>query len=260
VTESLLSVESLTVTYGGVRALDDVDFDVLRGSLTGLIGPNGAGKTTFIDAVSGLTSSRGRVTFDGHDLENVSASGRARLGLARTFQSLELFEDITVRENLLVSAESARWWAPVLEIVRPVRQPRATETTERALALLGLEGLADALPTSLSLGQRKLVTVARALAARPKLILLDEPAAGLDSDESLEFGERLGQLTREGITIVLVDHDVGLVLRVCDRIHVFEFGRLLTTGTPAEISSNDKVIRSYLGEEASELAAMSEPA
>ena len=251
---SLLTVNGLTVRYGGVCALDGVDLEVAEGAFVGLIGANGAGKTTFIDAVSGLVASRGRVLFGDQDISELAPNRRARLGLARTFQSLELFEDLTVRENLLVSAERSRWYAPVLDMVRPARQRDAERAVETALELLEIEALERRLVSSLSLGQRKLVTVARALAGRPRFVLLDEPAAGLDSDESLALGHRLRRVVHDGTTLLLVDHDVGLVLGVCDEIHVLEFGGLIASGSPDQIAADERVIRSYLGEAAEDSA------
>jgi ABC-type branched-subunit amino acid transport system ATPase component len=227
--------------------------DLPTGSFVGLIGANGAGKTTFIDAVTGLTPSQGTVSFDGREISQDSPSRRARAGLGRTFQSLELFEDLTVRENLLVSAEVARWYSPVVELLRPMRQREAEEAVDGALDVLKMEELSAELPMNLSLGHRKLVTVARALSAGPKLLLLDEPAAGLDSDESLVLGATLRRVADEGTTMLLVDHDVGLVLSVCDQIHVLEFGKVIASGPPQDIATNELVIRSYLGADPDEV-------
>jgi ABC-type branched-subunit amino acid transport system ATPase component len=257
---SLLAVDCLTVNYGEVCALDAVTLEISAGSFVGLIGANGAGKTTFIEAVTGLTSSEGCIVFSGQEVGGVSPSRRARLGLGRTFQSLELFEDMSVRDNVLVSAETSRWFSPIVELVWPVRQAAAERAVDDALELLELTPFASSLPSTLSLGQRKLVTVARALSGRPKLLLLDEPAAGLDSDESLALGEKLRWVADNGTTVLLVDHDVGLVLRVCDWIHVLEFGKVIASGTPEEIAKNDLVIRSYLGEATDKVVGTSETA
>jgi ABC-type branched-subunit amino acid transport system ATPase component len=244
---TLLRIDGLSVRFGGVTALDDVSFEVETGSFVGLIGPNGAGKTTFMDAVTGLVPSTGRLVVDGHDLNRDRPHIRARRGISRTFQSLELFEDLTVRENLLVAAERARWWSLARDLVRPRPAAAAAAGVDDALALLGLGAIAHRLPPGLSLGQRKLVTVARALAQRPRLLLLDEPAAGLDSHEGLEFGLRMRTLVDAGVTIVMIDHDMALVLRVCDRVQVLDFGRLIASGTPEEIRSSERVVHAYLG-------------
>jgi ABC-type branched-subunit amino acid transport system ATPase component len=244
---ALLRVQDLRVRFGGLAAVDGVSFDVEEGTFVGVIGPNGAGKTTFIDAVTGLVPATGSVAFDGVELISLAPHQRVRAGVGRTFQSLELFEDLTVRENLLSAAEPARWWSPLRDLFRPQADREARDRVDAALELAGLTEHAEALPPDLSLGQRKLVTVARALAGGPRLLLLDEPAAGLDSDESLELGEDLRRLVDGGVTILLVDHDMGLVLGVCDVVHVLEFGKLIASGTPEQIKTDDRVIHAYLG-------------
>jgi len=247
--DALLGVQELTVRFGGVTAVDNVTANVEAGQFVGLIGPNGAGKTTFIDAVTGLVGTGGSIKFSGNEIANIPAYQRIRAGLGRTFQSLELFEDLTVRENLLAAAEPAPWWAPVVDLFRPRADAKVSGDVDEALELVGLQDYADAYPPDLSLGQRKLVTVARALARRPKMLLLDEPAAGLDSEESQELGRELKQLQERGITIFLVDHDMDLVLGVCDYIYVLEFGKLIASGTPTEIRADERVIHAYLGVE-----------
>lgn len=254
---ALLESKGLTVRYGGLAANADVDLKVETGQLVGLIGPNGAGKTTFIDAITGFTAvSSGSVIFDGHDLAEVTPDQRALLGLTRTFQSLELFEDLTVRENLLVAAERPAWWSFLLDLVklrRPSLQWQAQVTD--ALSALGLGDIGEILPSDLSHGQRKLVGVARALAAKPKLLLLDEPAAGLDTAESQLLGAHLRDFLKSGTSIFLIDHDMGLVLNVCDYIYVLDFGRIIAEGTPAQIRTDPAVVGAYLGESAGEMQA-----
>jgi len=246
---SLLAVEDIHVTFGGVTALDHVTFDVADGELLGLIGPNGAGKTTCIEALTGyLPDAQGRVKFNGHDLRGLPPHRRARLGLVRTFQAIELFEDLTVRENLAAAANRRTWWQSLVDLVLP-RWSADESAIDDALQVLGLTDAADALPPELPQGRRKLVGVARALACRPRLLLLDEPAAGLDTNESLELGERLRAVTRSGVTVLLVDHDMGLVLGVCDRVVVLDFGRVITQGSPDEIRRNHDVIAAYLGDD-----------
>ncbi len=243
----LLRATGLTVSFGGVRAVDDVDLAVRQGSLVGLIGPNGAGKTTTIDALTGFVPHRGRVEVDGRSLDRLGPHRRAAAGLARTWQSLELFDDLTVLENCRVAADRPSLRAFLADLVRPER-PRDEADLWWALDLLGLTDLADARPTDLPLGHRKLAAVARALAARPRLVLLDEPAAGLDSEESLVLGERLRHILDHGISVFLVDHDMGLVLGVCDELYVLDFGRVIAHGTPAQIRADARVIEAYLGE------------
>ena len=247
--DALFGVQDLTVRFGGVTAVNGVSATVQEGQFVGLIGPNGAGKTTFIDAVTGLVGASGSVRFGGEEIGGKPAHQRIRSGLGRTFQSLELFEDLTVRENLLAAAETSRWWSPVVDLFRPRADPDAREVVDAALELVGLTSLADSFPPDLSLGQRKLVTVARALASQPRMLLLDEPAAGLDSGESQDLGRELLQLRERGITIFLVDHDMDLVLGVCDYIYVLEFGKLIASGTPADIRGDERVIHAYLGVE-----------
>jgi branched-chain amino acid transport system ATP-binding protein len=245
----LLKVESMSVRYGGVRALTDVSLEVPAGKIVGLIGPNGAGKTTLLDAVTGFARCTGRVEFDGVVISDLPAHRRVHRGLSRTFQSLELFEDLSVRDNLLVSADPGSWWAVFADVVRPMR-PVDTAAVDRALAMVGLTGEAEAFPPQLSHGQRKLVGVARALASSPRVLLLDEPAAGLDTAESVAFGAELRRLVdTEGIGALLVDHDMGLVLTVCDYIYAVQFGELIAAGTPAQIRQDAAVVAAYLGEQ-----------
>lgn len=244
--EPLLHVEAVSVSYGGLRAVDSFTMHVDRGAVVGLIGPNGAGKTTFIDALTGFTPSTGTVVFDGNSIDGMPPHQRAQHGLSRTFQSLELFEDLTVRENLLTASARHRWWSVVTDLLLP-RRAVDDDNLTWVLDLLGLNEVSDKLPGELSHGKRKLVSVARALIARPKLLLLDEPAAGLSSSESLSFGSELTKLRDAGITIFLVDHDMGLVLSTCDHIYVLEFGSLIAEGSPAEIRRDARVISAYLG-------------
>ncbi len=243
----LLDVEGLGVTFGGMHALDRVSLQVESGAVVGLIGPNGAGKTTFIDAVCGFVPHRGRIGFDGHALEALASHRRARVGLARTWQTLELFDDLTVAENCLVATSSGGWRAVFADVARP-RRHHGDEAVGAALEAVGLADRADARPAALSLGQRKLVGVARALAARPKLVLLDEPAAGLDTDESRRFGEHLRTLARSGVAVLLVDHDMGLVLGTCEHVYVLEAGSIIASGPPDQVRADPAVITAYLGE------------
>ena len=250
---ALLESVSLTVSYGGLNANDSVDLSVESGKVVGLIGPNGAGKTTFIDAITGFTApSSGRVIFDGRDINALSPAKRAAAGLTRTFQSLELFDDLTVWDNLLVPAERPSLRSVLTDFVRPNRRLASHEQAQWALQTMQLEDLSDRLTFDLSHGQRKLVSVARALANRPKLVLLDEPAAGLDTAESQVLGAHLRDFLERDITVFLIDHDMGLVLNVCDYIYVLDFGRIIAQGTPSEVRANPAVIGAYLGQAAGE--------
>ena len=246
---SLLDARGLTVTYGGVHANDGIDLRCEPGRMVGLIGPNGAGKTTFIDAITGFTPiTSGTVTFDGRDIGRASPSARSRLGLARTFQSLELFDDLSVRDNLLIAAERPTWYSILHDVVWPTRRQReANERVDWAIDTMDLRAVVDVLPSRLSHGQRKLVSIARAFAARPELVLLDEPAAGLDTAESEALGALLRSAVDEGISLLLIDHDMGLVLGTCDDIYVLDFGVVIAHGPPATIRNDPTVITAYLG-------------
>ena len=254
---ALLEARGLSVSYGGLYANDDIDLDCDAGKLVGLIGPNGAGKTTFIDAITGFTPvTEGRVTFDGVDLAGKRPDARAQMGLVRTFQSLELFEDLTVRDNLLVAAERPRWYSFVADVVWPGRGKDAVrEQVDVALETMQLSDLADKHPSDLSHGERKLIGVARALAAKPKLLLLDEPAAGLDTKESQLLGQHLRDFLDLGVSLFLIDHDMGLVLNVCDYIYVLDFGQVIAQGSPAQVRADPAVIAAYLGDSAGEAQA-----
>ena len=248
----ILETTGISVNFGGVRALVDVDLTVEPGQLVGLIGPNGAGKTTYIDAITGFVRCRGGVTLEGRDISSLPPHQRAKLGLARTWQSIELFEDLTVRENLAVASYRPSVLATLREVVStPVG---TTEAVEQALALFGLAARADATPEDLSQGQRKLVGVARALVASPRLLCLDEPAAGLDTTESEELGRQLRGIVDAGTALLLVDHDMGLVLSISDYVVVLEFGQVIARGTPEAVRRDPNVIAAYLGSAAEEVA------
>ena len=244
----MLATRGLTVTFGGLHAVHDVDLEVAEGEFVGLIGPNGAGKTTLIDAVTGFVApSAGAVEFAGDEVTALPPAERARRGLVRTFQSLELFEDLSVVDNLRVAATPAKWWDPLADAVRPRRDNERSEQVAWALEVVGLADDAAAKPGDLSHGQRKLVAVARALAGRPRLVLLDEPAAGLDTEETLALGAHLRTLPEHGVSVLLVDHDMGLVLGICDRVVVLDVGSVIADGTPEEIRGDEQVVDAYLG-------------
>jgi branched-chain amino acid transport system ATP-binding protein len=249
---AVLQATGISVSFGGVHAVVDVDLEVGDGRIVGLIGPNGAGKTTFIDAITGFVRCSGRVQLDGRELTGLPPHARARLGLARTWQSVELFDDLSVRENLLVASRHPSVWRTLKEVVSvPDEGPAEIES---ALELLGLGAAADELPSELSQGQRKLVGIARALVAKPRIVCLDEPAAGLDTNESEELGRRLRGLVDAGQAMLLVDHDMGLVLGTCDEVVVLEFGKVIASGAPDVVRRDQQVIAAYLGSAAAELA------
>jgi branched-chain amino acid transport system ATP-binding protein len=237
---SLLSVEEVTVRFGGVMALQDVDLTADPGRVTGLIGPNGAGKTTLFNVITGLQEpTSGKVVVEGKDVSKLKAHQRARLGLARTFQRLEVFGSLTARENVLVAAEIRRRWS------KDGSNPK--EVTEEVLERVGITQAANERVDSMPTGLARLVELARALAARPRLLLLDEPGSGLDTQETEAFGDLLLELAQEGLAILLVEHDVALVMRVCELIHVLDFGKKIAEGPAAEIKSDPRVQAAYLG-------------
>ncbi len=233
---TVLSIRNLRVAYGGVVAVDDVSFDVPEGAIVGLIGPNGAGKTTTIDALTGFAEASGVIELDGKDLPS-KPHQRVKLGLSRTFQAIELYEDLSVQENLEVGLASGRQGFG----------HSAKKSLDDTCEVLRLNNLRDRPASDLSQGQRQLVSIGRALVAQPRVLLLDEPAAGLDTSESEWLGERLRDVRDGGVTILMVDHDVNLVLALCDYIVVLDFGRVIASGPPAAIRNDKRVIEAYLG-------------
>jgi ABC-type branched-subunit amino acid transport system ATPase component/ABC-type branched-subunit amino acid transport system permease subunit len=243
-----LIAEGLTVRYGAVTAVEDVSFELVPGRVTGLIGPNGAGKTSLIDALSGFTPAEGRVLLDDVDLSKSSPTKRARLGVARSFQSLELFEDSTVFENISVAADPQDFRSYLRDLVWPVNPPFPPEVV-RAIREFQLDEDLHRDVHDLSYGKRRLLAIARAVAMHPSVLLLDEPAAGLSSRESAELGDVVRRLADEwGIAILVVEHDMNFVMEVCDDVLVLDFGRKIAAGTPDEVSTDPSVVAAYLGD------------
>jgi branched-chain amino acid transport system ATP-binding protein len=238
---ALLEVRGATVRFGGHTAVNEVDLDVEPGSITGLIGPNGAGKTTLFNVITGLQETvSGRVRLDGADITDAKAHVRARRGIARTFQRLEVFGSLTARENLQTAAEIRRSWSRD-------RSVDIRSEVDRLIDLVGIRAVADERVDAMPTGLARLVELGRALATRPKVLLLDEPASGLDESESDSFADLLVELSAGGMSILLVEHDVQLVMKVCATINVLDFGSILATGTPAQIQKDQAVLDAYLG-------------
>jgi branched-chain amino acid transport system ATP-binding protein len=236
----LLEVENVVVQFGGVTAVNDASFAMEAGTVTGLIGPNGAGKTTCFNVITGLQKpTRGRVRFQGRDVTSAPVHRRARQGMARTFQRLEAFGSLTVRDNVRAALDIHKGLRGMLS--------RSRSDVDYLLERVGIAAYANERADSIPTGTARLLELARALACEPTLLLLDEPSSGLDESETDDFGDLLRALAREGRGVLMVEHDMDLVMSVCDEIHVLDFGRIIATGTPAEIRANKRVQEAYLG-------------
>jgi sulfate-transporting ATPase len=244
----VLELHGVSVSFRGIVAVDQLSLEVHSGEVVGLIGPNGAGKTTAIDAVTGYVSlGHGWIAFDGASIDKWPVHRRARLGISRSFQSLELFEDLSVYENLLAASDRRDRVAYVSNLVRPGRA-ELSPTARAAIKEFDLADCLTELPSRLPYGRRRLIAIARALATDPKILLLDEPAAGLDTNESAELTALIRWLAAEwGLGILLVEHDMSVIMNSCQRIAVIDFGRKIAEGTPERISSDPNVIAAYLG-------------
>ena len=249
---TLLEASGVTQTFAGITALDNVGLDVDEREKVGLIGPNGAGKTTFFNCLLGmLRPDRGRITFDGKDLTRIPTYKRARLGIGRTFQRIELFAGMTAREHLLVAERSRRGdgalWKDLLGMGRPKRDELAR--VQATIELLGLESDADRPIEALSLGRGRIVEVGRALMIEPRLLLLDEPSSGLDHRETAELADVLRIVNAErGTAILLVEHDVEMVSQLVDRVFVLDFGTVIASGPTQEVFADANVRRAYIGD------------
>jgi len=236
----VLTVADVSVSFGGIRALDQVSLTARAGGVTGLIGPNGAGKTTMFNVITGLERpTHGRVRLGGADLSGMAPHRRARLGMARTFQRLEVFGSLSVRDNILTGAEFHRSWS------RHADDPASV--TDDILDRVGLRAVADLRVDAIPTGMARLVELGRALATRPRLLLLDEPGSGLDENESEELGRLLVELGHAGMAVLLVEHDVDLVMRISRQVFVLDFGRVIASGSSSEVQANPVVRAAYLG-------------
>lgn len=252
---ALLEISSLSLSFSGLRALADVSFNVAEGEIVGLIGPNGAGKSTLLNCVSRLyRPSFGRIRFDGGDLIDRKVHEVAAMGVRRTFQNLELFREASVRENVtlgLAYRYKPGLWSELLDLrsSRTMRRAALNEAN-RVLESCGLGEVADIPVSDLPYGLQKSVELARALAGQPKLLLLDEPAAGMNPEESRRVAETVRRLRdSDGITVLLIEHDMRVVMAVCDRVVVLDHGEKIGEGSPAEVRRAPAVIRAYLGDE-----------
>lgn len=251
---SLLKVKGLTKRFGGLAANNEIDLEVPQGSLFAVIGPNGAGKTTFFNMVSGfLSSTAGSIEFDGRDITRVPQYEIAAMGLVRTFQLVQLFKGMSVAENVEVGCHLATRGGVAASLFRPSwfrrQEHEVRERAHELLEFVGLSAQADLDSELLPYGQQRLLEVARALAAKPKMLLLDEPAAGLNTQETEGLAHIIQKINAQGTTVLLIEHDVALVTRIAHRIAVLDFGKKIAEGTPDEIKAHPEVIAAYLGVE-----------
>ncbi len=236
----LLEVENVVVQFGGVTAVNDASFAVDPGRVTGLIGPNGAGKTTCFNVITGLQKpTKGRVRFRGRDVTGAPVHRRAKKGMARTFQRLEAFGSLTVRDNVRVAFDIHQGLRGLVT--------RSGHSVDALLERVGISEYAQERADSIPTGAARLLELARALACDPTLLLLDEPSSGLDESETEDFGRLLRQLAGEGKGVLMVEHDMDLVMAVCDEIHVLDFGAIIASGSPAQIRADKRVQEAYLG-------------
>jgi branched-chain amino acid transport system ATP-binding protein len=252
----LLRAHNVSMRFGGVHALSAVSFTLAEGETLGLIGPNGAGKTTLFNCITGVVPGyEGNIVFDGRDLRSLKPHQRARLKIARTFQNLELFDELSALDNLLLPLDASSPRGVISDLLRlpgTVFDERTAQEKARAiLHFLGLGNHADSPAGDLSVGLRRRLEIGRALCLEPRLLLLDEPGAGLDARETTDLARLLASVrTRFNVTMLVVDHDMALIMRICNRIYVLDNGHVIAEGTPEQIRDDPQVIRAYLGEAA----------
>jgi len=245
---TILETQDVVVRFGVLQAVSKASIKVETGQVTGLIGPNGAGKTTCFNVITGLQeATSGKVMFDGKDITNKSPFKRARMGISRTFQKLEVFGSLSARENILVAAEQRRAWD------KSGFDPKAV--CDEILESTGLTSVSEFMVGTLPTGTARLVELARALASNPKVLLLDEPSSGLNEEETEAMASLLRRLVAQGLAVLLVEHDMSFVMGTCEYIHVLDFGSIIATGTPLEIQANPHVQAAYLGAETVEEAS-----
>ena len=251
--EPLLQVARVGIRFGGVQALSDVSFELNQGEILGLIGPNGAGKTTMFNCITGVIQGyKGKIRYEGRDLRGLKPDARARLKIARTFQNLELFDELSALDNLLLPLDAFAPRGIVGDLLRlpstVLGERQAQEKARSILHFMSLDEYADTPAGDLPVGLQRRLEIGRALCLEPRLLLLDEPGAGLDARETAEFATLLAAVRKRfGVTMLIVDHDMALIMRICNRIYVLDNGKIIAQGLPEEIRKDENVIRAYLG-------------
>lgn len=248
----LLRLSDLTKSFGGVMAVNDVSFDVAFGSIVGLIGPNGAGKTTVFNLITGnYRPDKGRILFGGQSIANLRTNTIVSLGIARTFQTIRLFQSMSVLENVLAGCHCRMRSGILGAMFRLPGQKReerqALQTAVEELEFVGLKSHLDQAAKNLSYGNQRLLEIARALATKPRFLILDEPAGGMNDNETQALVRLIAQIRERGVTVLLIEHDMNLVMRICEKLVVLEHGMMIAEGTPEEIQRNQRVIEAYLG-------------